>query len=78
MSKVMHFSLGMNEFIYNRDICMYQVERYIPGILASDNVEISTFDYIYSIQAVPYRDEVVIFIPLKPTKDIRIKLTITR
>lgn len=78
MTKVMYISLGLNEFVYNRDICMYLVERYIPGVLPNDKIKLDTFDYIYSIEARSYRDKIIIFIPLKPKKDIRIKLSITR
>lgn len=78
MDKVMYISLGANEFTYNRDICMYQLKRYIHGIKPTDNIQFYTSEYTYYMSIVPLVNGILISIPLKPKINIQLKLIVSR
>jgi hypothetical protein len=81
---IVHTSIGRNEPKYVREYCEYQVDRYIQDLKLTDILTIETSDYIYPISIrvidcylMDYK-KVVFSFPVKPTKDIRIKLIINR
>ena len=81
---IVHISIGRNEPKYARECCEYQVERYMQDLKSTDILAIETSDYIYPISIrvidcylMDYK-KVVFSFPVKPTKNIRIKLIINR
>lgn len=77
-----HISIGLNECVYNGKRSVYQVEKYVYGLKSTDHISYDTSDYIYSIKIhnvdcnlMEYR-KLIIELPVKPTKNIRLKLMI--
>lgn len=79
---VAHISIGRNEPKYIRECCEYQVEKYVYGLKPTDKISFDTSDYIYniSIKVTMYVSngycKVIIALPVKPFKDIQLKITI--
>lgn len=79
---VVRISIGRNEPKYIRECCEFQVEKYIYGLKPTDRISFETSDYIYnmSIKVTRYVSneyrKVIISMPVKPYKDIHLKIII--
>ena len=79
---IAHISIGRNEPKYVRERCEYQVEKYVYGLKPTDKISFNTSDYIYSIGIVVTKQmsngycKVIISLPVKPFKDIQLKIII--
>jgi hypothetical protein len=79
---IARISIGCNEPKYIRDCCEFQVEKYVYGLKPADKVSFETSDYIYNMSMKTTREisngycKVIISMPVKPSKDIHLKITI--
>lgn len=79
---IANISIGYNECRYVRDCCAYQVEKYVYGLKPTDKISFNTSDYIYSIniKVMNYTSngygKVLISLPVKPYKNIRLRIVI--
>ena len=75
---VNHFTIGPNEFTYNRPICMYEKNISIPGLEETDSVSISCPGYGFAIYHVVNKNILCLRIPVKPSCILRIKVIINK
>lgn len=79
---IAHISIGRNEPKYIREYCEYQVEKYVYGLKPTDRISFDTSDYIYNISIKITRCisngycKVIVALPVKPSKDIQLKIII--
>lgn len=79
---IAHISIGRNEPKYVRECCEYQVEKYVYGLKPTDRISFDTSDYIYAISIKITKHvsngycKVIVSLPVKPSKDIQLRIII--
>lgn len=79
---IAHISIGRNEPKYVREYCAYQVEKYVYGLKSTDRISYDTSDYIYAINIKNTKQisngycKVIVSLPVKPSKDIQLRIII--
>ena len=77
-TRVYHFSLTPDDFVYNRQDCNNYCKLNIPGLSVYDKVDIGVYKSLYSFNTIIKQDTLYLVARMKPYKVIRIRIVVTK
>lgn len=77
-TRVYHFSLTPDDFIYSRQDCNNYCKLNISGLSVYDKVDIEVYKSLYSFNTIIKPDTLYLSARMKPYKVIRVRITVTK
>lgn len=77
-TRVYHFSLTPDDFVYNERDYTYYVALNMPGLEVYDKVNVEIFKSMYSFNTITRTNTLYLSTRMKPYKVIRIRVTVTK
>lgn len=77
-TRVYHFSLTPDDFVYDRQNCTNYCRLNIPGLEVYDIVNVEVYKSLYSFDTTIRSDTLYLSARMKPYKVIRVKIVVTK
>lgn len=77
-TRVYHFSVTPDDFVYSRQDCTNYCKLSIPGLELYDNVKVEVYKSLYTFNKIIKTDTLYLAARMKPYKVLHVRVVVTK